>query len=551
MKRIICAIFVAVMVLSLFAACKNPTKEKADDTEKPTGFDISGYTIVRSDAAAPSFYSYTSNFKKCLFNYTGADLSVAIDSDVKSADENKEILLGKTNRKESLDAYALLKNDNHYIVESVGNKIVIIGKTDDATVRAMKDFLQNNARASKGDSHINLEAGYQKKGIANLDSIIFDNFTEFEIEGKYSVHNPGEWVTGIIQYPSIVRLSDGTLLATYENYGFAYNIHRSTDDGKTWEKISSVKDTLNKEITGTPYIAEWMPMLYELPVDMGEYKAGTVILAGTSKNEKDSFDKSTITLHASTDKGLTWNTICNVDEAPGIVDDLGIWEPFLIYEAKRGRLYCFYSDDSGKNVEGDHDQKLVYKYTTDLKNWYGKDDKVGVDIDPKEAVACDNPKFRPGMISIADMGKGGYIMTYEMVGLPDLQTHCKKTMDLDDWGDVSDYGKPVACGKDSFGSSSWCAWTPEGGGDCGTLVVVGKHPSPYYSTTKGAKMLLSFDYGETFVAIDNPIPYNVDRCGYSPCLLFSQDGKTLYYVNNPLLKLGNCQEIVLAKIKIR
>ena len=54
----------------------------------------------------------------------------------------------------------------------------------------------------------------------------------------------------------------------------------------------------------------------------------------------------------------------------------------------------------------------------------------------------------------------------------------------------------------------------------------------------GSDMLVSFDYGETFVAIKNPIQYNQinnedkAKCGYSPFIGFSEDGGTLYYLNS-------------------
>ncbi len=363
------------------------------------------------------------------------------------------------------------------------------------------------------------------------------------VESRSSVVRPADGSVGIIQYPSMVRLSDGTLLATYENYGWKYIIHRSLDDGITWERFSTVTDTLN-----VGYVAEWMPHLYELPVDMGDYKAGTVILAGTSKNQKDTFDISTITLHASTDKGATWSTVCNVDIGGG--GGWGVWEPFLIYEEERGRLYCFYSDDSAFAVG----QKLVYKYTTDLKNWVGKDGQIGVECEPKDAVECADHNLRPGMISIAKMGNGEYIMTYEVDRLRVLPVFCKKTFDLDDWGDINDYGTQViSTDGRSFGASPWCAWSPCGG-ECGTLVVVGKHPAPYYHTEAGAKMLVSFDYGKSFTALDNPIPYPLrakeTHCGYSPCLFFSPDGEILYYVGNTLIPTEKCHEIVLKKIRI-
>ncbi len=548
-KKLLSLILLVTMIAAILVSCTDGSKKANDDKSednKVDGFDISEYKIVRPSTLANEYLNYIKNFKKIVADNTGADLQVVIDTDQKADPNAKEILIGSTNRKESADLVKFLEKDTYYTIRVSGNKIVILGKTEDTTMKALKDFLDEAVYTSKGGKTINMKSDFEKNAVANSKSMLFDSFTEISIGKKVSVTNRDDLATGLIQYSKIVPLSDGTLLATYENYSYKYVIHRSTDGGATWHQFSTVTDTLNKG-----YVAEWMPHLYELPVDMGKYKAGTVLLAGTSKNEKDTFTVSTITIHASTDGGKTWETVCNVDLGGGGGE--GVWEPYLIYEEERDRLYCFYSDDS----DPDHSQKLAYKYSTDLENWHGKDDKVGVDVDPKDAVACSNKGYRPGMTSVVDMGEGGYLMTYEMMasGIPDVQVYYKKTKDLDNWGDPADYGKPVkSTDGHSTGSGPWCAWSPVGGA-CGTLVVVGKHPVPYHVTDKGAKMFLSFDYGETFVAIDNPIPYDLEatetHCGYSPCVVFSKDGKTLYYVNNPLNKFKQGHDINFVKIEIK
>ncbi len=357
----------------------------------------------------------------------------------------------------------------------------------------------------------------------------------FEIESVSDVYTPADGNANVAEYPTIIKLchqknseDNGKIYVAFEKWGDTYPVYESTDDAVTWRHVSTVKDNLN-----SGYWNEWMPFLYELPADIGAFEKGTIILAATSIYGEGVTD-STITLYSSTDLCRTFNAFCNVDKAGGT--DWGVWEPYFIYEEESGRLFCFYSDDS----DPEHSQKLVYKYTTDLVNWSEK----------KECVACADPDLRPGMASVVKMGNGEYFMVYEMVGISGNPIYCKRTTSLDNWGDAADYGKIVSATGKTFGSSPYAAWTPAGG-ECGTLVVVGKHPVRCGSKT-GADMFLSFDYGETFVPVDNPLPYSLnptERCGYSPSLLFSQDGSTLYYANNP-----PCHEtsykISVAKIKI-
>lgn len=370
-------------------------------------------------------------------------------------------------------------------------------------------------------------------GNINMD---YDNLPiTFEIESVSDIYVPSDNSSNVSEYPAIIRLchqknneDNGKLLATFEKWGSTYPVYESTDDAETWHYVSTVKDNLNEG-----YWNEWMPFLYELPADIGDFEKGTVILAATSIYGEGVTD-STITLYSSTDLGRTFNAFCNVDKAGGT--EWGVWEPYLIYEEESGRLFCFYSDDS----DSEHSQKLVYKYTTDLVNWSEK----------FECVACDDSSLRPGMVSVTKMGNGEYFMVYEMVGINANPIYCKKTASLDDWGDVSDYGNIVSAAGKTFGSSPYAAWTPVGG-ECGTLIVVGKHPIKGGSET-GTDMFISFDYGKTFAPIDNPIPYTLDpyeRCGYSPSLFFSPDGTTLYYVNNPPC-FDSTYKIAVAKIKI-
>ena len=108
--------------------------------------------------------------------------------------------------------------------------------------------------------------------------------------------------------------------------------------------------------------------------------------------------KSHITIRRSFNGGKSREQYSIVAEAGGLKE--GLWEPFIMYE--NGALYCFYSDDS----DPAHDQKLVYRKSTDGVNWG----------ELVEIVAFENSLHRPGMISIAKMGNGKYFMPYE-VGL--------------------------------------------------------------------------------------------------------------------------------------
>ena len=559
MKKHVLVLFftlITVMSVCLLVSCASTDPAKTTTDAQGTGevgntsapvtsmafvgddIDISDYTIIREMKASSSTVTAVKGLKQGIKDYLGVSLKIATDEIRKGEelDESKaEILIGETNRSVSAKAKKLLDGkENSFVIIADGNKIAIVGTSDNMTEKGVAYFYRNIVKNSEKEGVIPIKRGYVLTETADPDSILLDNLSEMKIELSSDIYKPNyETETTVHEYTTIIRLQhqeneedNGKLLASFEKWGSRYPVYESRDDGKTWAKICTVVDNFNKD-----YWNEWMPFLYELPTDIGEFKKGTIILAATSIS--GGINDSTITLYSSTNLGKSFTAFCNVDKAGGL--EWGVWEPYLIYDEETKRLYCFYSDDS----DPEHSQKLVYKYTTDLVNWSEK----------FECVACEDSSLRPGMSSVVKMGNGEYFMVYEMVGVNGNPVYYKKTTSLDNWDDISDYGEIVAANGKTFGSSPYVAWTPAGG-ECGTLFVVGKHPVDGTSRT-GTDMFISTDYGKTFIAIDNPIPYTLEgyeKSGYSPSLFVSDDGKTVYYVNNP--GYGSGYKISMVKIKI-
>jgi hypothetical protein len=80
-----------------------------------------------------------------------------------------------------------------------------------------------------------------------------------------------------------------------------------------------------------------------------------------------------------------------------------VWEPFILMH--EGQLGVFYSDQRDPK----HGQKLAHQTTVDLVNW-GE-----VVNDAAEA----NYTLRPGMTTIAKMGNGKFIFSYELAFAPE------------------------------------------------------------------------------------------------------------------------------------
>ncbi len=544
LKTFLTVILLSAMLITALVSCNDKTPSEED---KNPEFDISAYQIIRIDASNQTLTDMTVKFKKSIKEHVKSDLKVGTDyvKRGEELDENtdknaKEILIGDTNRSASIAAVAELNEKGYekgFIIKVTDNKIAIVGTSDNDTVLGLKYFITNYVLKSEKDNMLPIKSGdtFSKE---NGDIIHIGADLEMVVLEKLStIYNPGKKSQVWTPYCKVIKLecqpdnkNNGILLATHEQRGGShssdtlnrYPVFSSSDDGDTWKRIAWVNDNHNKGA-----IVGWQPSLYELPADVGEYKAGTVLMGTCTRIQGTA---TMMVTHASKDCGKTWKTLGNV-AVGGPWRDVqnesdGLYEPVYLYEEETKRLYCFYSDEIENGADG-HSQRLVYKYTTDLVNW----------SDIYEMVACDEFDLRPGMVAITRMGDGRYAMAYEL-GHYGAHGHypifIKYTDRLDDWGDPNDVGVPVSHGEKIPGSAPAIAWTPDGG-EKGTLFLMSSGKTGKYDTNTWSDLFISFDYGETWTSIENPIPTmgndNINGVSYSSGMYVDKNG-TLYHANN-------------------
>lgn len=129
-------------------------------------------------------------------------------------------------------------------------------------------------------------------------SSLFNNVTVFV--------PPASWASHATSYARSLLLNstsekeNNTVLATWSFSppdGTYLPIYNSTDGGKTWAGFSKLNFT-HKNYEGGAILH---PFLYELPVQIGNYSAGTILGTGTAI--PPTFASTNIELYASSDGG--------------------------------------------------------------------------------------------------------------------------------------------------------------------------------------------------------------------------------------------------------
>ena len=273
---------------------------------------------------------------------------------------------------------------------------------------------------------------------------------------------PAEYTQPGTLYARTTLLSTGTILATWENYSpdlptVYFPIYSSTDNAQTWSQIGEIHDTVNG------WGLRYQPFLYELPVPIGAFPAGTILCAGNSIPAN--IASTQLDLYASTDGGHTWtfaSHIASGNGAPTGAANANVWEPFLM--TYNDALIVYFSDQR----DPAHNQKIVHQTSPDGISWSL----------PIDDIVYPAPTAAPGMATVAKLPNASYMMTYEYGGDPeDFAVYYRIGPDP-----TALFSAPhtplIATDGTVLRSSPYVVWSPYGGNNSnddddenGTIVV--------------------------------------------------------------------------------
>lgn len=217
MKRFISLLALVLCFVMLFASCSNTTPPDTSDTTPsgtnttadPTSSDttpsdsgsnttgpvdtqndgvivsggVTGFTLIRADKMEKTLVDCAVEMRSKLCESYNTQLPIVSDwqkglgKDELIENNEREILVGNTNRKESREVLATLK-ENQYAVKWVGLKLVIVGYDDYATAAAVKAFTEKYITG--GDTLI-FPVSDQLSGTASVQKIFLTKDSDIRI----------------------------------------------------------------------------------------------------------------------------------------------------------------------------------------------------------------------------------------------------------------------------------------------------------------------------------------------------------------------------------
>lgn len=190
-------ILIMLLVLTLLlTACGKPsigdeTTPPAETTEPaPTELVLFGgdvtYNVYRDTYASATVCDAVRKLSRRVYDLYGSswggvvseDFAVGLDRDSIVDNTEPEILLGSTNRRESREVTATLGKDD-YIITTVGNKVVVAGGSDYATVQAIELFCDQYLK--DGSTTLTIPADLSIKGEASLRHVSLNSEAKYRL----------------------------------------------------------------------------------------------------------------------------------------------------------------------------------------------------------------------------------------------------------------------------------------------------------------------------------------------------------------------------------
>ena len=202
MKRFLALFLCLLMVVGALASCK-PTTTPAE-TEPPVNnvdINIGEYAMIRPEQVSTALLASVIQLRKDMESAAGVAAKLESDwlkAGVEPDDNALEILIGNTNRPQTSEALAKT-GEAGFVIELIGNKLVLVGANDTLTVAAVDYFTKtyiptiSGGKLSLPENFCYLSEQY------NVLSVIENGKSDFKIVYSDNLDNTAD-DKGIVDY---------------------------------------------------------------------------------------------------------------------------------------------------------------------------------------------------------------------------------------------------------------------------------------------------------------------------------------------------------------
>ncbi len=142
-KSLLCLLLIFAMTFTLLVACKKDEGEGGENSGSDsngvatTEINLSEYTMIRTLKSGSEIGVAAKDFASAATEALGKEFNLKRDNEVEASADTKEILVGLTNRAESTQALDALGDKFAYSIRVVGNKITVMGATNELVLKAL------------------------------------------------------------------------------------------------------------------------------------------------------------------------------------------------------------------------------------------------------------------------------------------------------------------------------------------------------------------------------------------------------------------------------
>lgn len=252
--RILALLLLALLCLGTAVACKDktpdvpeegeqtgPEQEWPDDGELRQITNIADYTVMRSDSSSADLRSEVSAIYAMLGKrFSGIQIGTDYTKEpTPVVNEAYEILIGSTNRRESVDAIAEMTakhgESDWYHIGIRGNKIIIVGSDDDDTLIALRYFAVRYLAENQTELEVpvNMSRTYKENNLSVVTTAsgeVFVASADVSAEPYFADRTGVRDVTDILQsaIDSVSALGGGVVYVPYGTYRISKTLNIPT-----------------------------------------------------------------------------------------------------------------------------------------------------------------------------------------------------------------------------------------------------------------------------------------------------------------------------------